>query len=667
MTTFHVSRRRMLAGLGAAVAAPWAVKAGAAMAQAPAGGANAPPPLSAYSKLAAVDDVAISPDGSRIAFVSSKDDERLVVDYEIATKKMSAAAISGVKYRDVMWADNSHVVVQTSLSEHIYGDTYETWLANVLDIPGDKQVILFHGLPGFNTDQISGSIYRLNTSEGYRITAGGWQVPDGVNMVNSDGSNDSAHESIIDVLFSFSPASGHGIRLDADARDVQDWALQANPGKLVGRSSYDDEKKIWALDYFGDKGWKNLLALPKANYDLPVLEGLGRDGRSLLLRRTDDQGFAKFTEIDAGGTETKLDLPDGVHYPIFHPATNALMAFGTDKSFEFYTVYDPILAKVVPLVTAALPDCLNRFVDCAEDVRKIVVYSEGSDDSGTYYRFDFTTGDAEPVGAVHPDIPANWIAETQEITYKASDGMEIPAFVTALKGDRKGRALVVLPHDNLEGFNESEFNWIAQALASRGYVVLLPQFRGSGGHGQTFTSAGYGQLGRKMQTDLSDGVKYLVDAGMVDPKRVAIAGVNFGGYSALAGVALQKGIYNCAVSIAGVSDLKAYLDYVRQQSDFNSHSYAMDYLHRYMGDTIDDISPIKAAATVDVPVLLIHGTDDAVVPPDQSQRFYNAMTQAGHPAELVKLDKEDHWLSKEATRIQMLEAMIDFLVKHNPA
>ncbi len=170
-----------------------------------------------------------------------------------------------------------------------------------------------------------------------------------------------------------------------------------------------------------------------------------------------------------------------------------------------------------------------------------------------------------------------------------------------------------------------------------------------------------------MQTDLSDGVKHLVDIGMVDPKRVAIAGETYAGCQALAGVALQKGIYTCAVSIAGISDLKAYLEYCRQRTDFNANSYLLTYLRRYMGDKVDDISPINGAASVDVPVLLIHGTEDAEVPPDQSQRFYDAMTRAGRPAELVKLDKEDHWLSKEATRVQMLQAMVDFLAKHNPA
>ena len=663
----YVSRRHLLAGFGVTFVAASFAKARLASAQAATSAVSGPPPLDAYSKLPAVDDVAISPDGTHLAFLTTKADERLIVDYEVATKKMSAAAIAGVKYRDVMWADNSHVVIQTSVAEKFGGEQYETWLANVLDIPGDKQVILYHGIPGVNSNQISGSVYRVKGEEGYRITAGGWQTPDEVNMVNSDGSNVAAMESVNRVLFSFSPASGHGIRLDTDARSVEDWAVQADPGKVVGRSTYDDQKKIWALDYFGDHGWKNLLSLPHTRADVPILEGLGRDGRSLLLRRRDAQGFPNYSEIDANARETPIDLPDGIHYPLFHRATNALMGFRTDRSIETYTIYDPVLGKIIPLITAALPNCLNVFEDCAEDPRKIIIYSEGGDDSGSYYRFDFTTGDAESIGAVRPGIPGSWVAETRPISYKAADGLDIPAFLTVPKGDLKGRALVVLPHANPEGYDENSFYWISQALASRGYVVLQPQFRGSGGHGQAFTAAGYGEFGRKMQTDLSDGVKHLVDIGMVDPKRVAIAGETYAGCQALAGVALQKGIYTCAVSIAGISDLKAYLEYCRQRTDFNANSYLLTYLRRYMGDKVDDISPINGAASVDVPVLLIHGTEDAEVPPDQSQRFYDAMTRAGRPAELVKLDKEDHWLSKEATRVQMLQAMVDFLAKHNPA
>ena len=668
MNITKISRRRALAGLvGATVFTPLIARSRVAFAQAAGTKADTPPPLTAYSKLPAVSDVAISPDGARLAFLSSKNDERLVVDYEVATKKMSAAAISGVKYRDVMWADNSHVLIETSLTEKAYGDAYETWLANVLDIPGDKQVILYRGVPGVNSDQISGSIYRIKSEGAYRVTAGGWQVPDGVNMVNSDGSNVSLTETINSCLFSFTPGGGRGIRLDVDARDVQDWAVQASPGKVVGRSTYDDQKKVWALDVFGDKGWKTVLAIPQARYDLPRLMGLGRDGRALLLRRTDSQGFAKFSEIDADGHEAPLDLPDGNHFPIFSRATNALMGFKSNMSIETYTLYDPVLIKIVPLITAALPGCLNTFVDCAEDARKIVIYSEGADDSGSFYHFDFTTGDAEPVGAVHPDIPANWIAETRSISYKAADGLDIAAYMTVPKGDLKGRALVVLPHEDIQGYNLDDFNWQVQALASRGYIVLLPQFRGSGGRGQAFAAAGHGELGRKMQTDLSDGVQYLVGTGMVDPKRVAIAGMGFAGYSALAGVTLQKGIYNCAVSIAGISDLKAYFDYIRDRSGANSHSYELDYLHRYTGNTVDDISPIRSVATAEVPVLLMHGDADVIVPPDQSQRFYDAMMRAGHPVEFVKLEKEDHWLSREATRVQMLDSMVTFLGKHNPA
>lgn len=171
-----------------------------------------------------------------------------------------------------------------------------------------------------------------------------------------------------------------------------------------------------------------------------------------------------------------------------------------------------------------------------------------------------------------------------------------------------------------------------------------------------------------MQTDLSDGVRHLVRSGLVDPKRVAIAGASYGGYAAMAGVTIDKGVYNCAVAISGLSDLKAYLAYVRERSNANSNSYSMQYWHRFMGPDaeLDTISPIRHVADVSVPVLLIHGKDDTVVPFDQSQVFHDALAKAGKPVEFVQLKQEDHWLSREATRIECLDAMTAFLLKNNP-
>ena len=114
----------------------------------------------------------------------------------------------------------------------------------------------------------------------------------------------------------------------------------------------------------------------------------------------------------------------------------------------------------------------------------------------------------------------------------------------------------MLPHGGPIGIADRvHFDWWAQAFASRGYAVLQPNYRGSGGYGGDFRRTGYGEWGKKMQTDLSDGVAFLAAQGTIDPRRVCIVGGSYGGYAALAGVTLQHGVYRCAVSYGGVSDL----------------------------------------------------------------------------------------------------------------
>jgi dipeptidyl aminopeptidase/acylaminoacyl peptidase len=195
--------------------------------------------------------------------------------------------------------------------------------------------------------------------------------------------------------------------------------------------------------------------------------------------------------------------------------------------------------------------------------------------------------------------------------------------------------------------------------------VLQPNYRGSN-IDASFLAKGYGQWGRKMQSDLSDGVRYLAREGIVDPARVCIVGSSYGGYAALAGVSLESGVYRCAVSVAGISDLRRMLQGVQgaalAQRDWN----------RFIGvsgpsdPALDAISPIRHVGAVDVPVLLIHGRDDTVVPFEQSERMYDALRKAHKEVALVQLKHEDHWLSRSETRLQMLQASVAFLRAHNP-
>ena len=257
------------------------------------------------------------------------------------------------------------------------------------------------------------------------------------------------------------------------------------------------------------------------------------------------------------------------------------------------------------------------------------------------------------------------------LAYPAADGTLIPAFLTLPRGVPARRLpLVVMVHGGPNSHDKPGFNWQSQAVASLGYAVLQPQYRGSDGFGRTHLEAGYGQWGRKMQTDLSDGLNGLAAEGLIDPKRVCIVGDSYGGYAAMAGVTLQTGIYRCAVSVAGGSVLSRLM--IQAGTDDGVRSLTTRYWRRFFGATragdpvFNAISPARHADRLSAPLLLIHGDIDTIVQPEQSRIMQNAARRAGKTVQLVTLKGEDHNLSRGATRQEMLRAIADFLRTNLP-
>lgn len=212
---------------------------------------------------------------------------------------------------------------------------------------------------------------------------------------------------------------------------------------------------------------------------------------------------------------------------------------------------------------------------------------------------------------------------------------------------------------------------MSQFFASRGYVVLQPQFRGSTGFGATFARAGEREWGLKMQDDVTDGVKYLVASGIADPTRICIAGWSYGGYASLAGATLTPELYRCVIAGAGVADLIEMLDSEEKSSGWKDASAR--YWRNHIGSARKDnaklaaASPARLVDKVAAPILLIHGVKDTIVPIEQSQLMADALEAAQKPFEFVKLENEGHHMSFAATRIKTLSAMESFLQKHNPA
>jgi dipeptidyl aminopeptidase/acylaminoacyl peptidase len=282
------------------------------------------------------------------------------------------------------------------------------------------------------------------------------------------------------------------------------------------------------------------------------------------------------------------------------------------------------------------------------------------------------TDQAKRVASTYPHIKAEEVGDVKNFKYEAGDGLAIDSILTLPPArEAKSLPLIVMPH-GVVGHDKPGFDWWAQAFASRGYAVFQPNYRGSDGYGIEFEHAGYGQWGKKILSDISEGVAALAQKQIIDSKRVCIVGARFGGYAALAGVTLQQGLYRCAVSVAGYSDLVSFGDWARLMYTGGDYQPYSAYWLRSTGADVEGISflrtisPALVAAKADAPILLIHGKGDTGIPIEQSEEMASALKRAGKPYELVSLDKEDHFLSRESTRTAMLEAAVAFVVKYNP-
>ena len=204
------------------------------------------------------------------------------------------------------------------------------------------------------------------------------------------------------------------------------------------------------------------------------------------------------------------------------------------------------------------------------------------------------------------------------------------------------------------------FDFLVQFIATRGYGVLQPQFRGSTGYGASFQAAGLQQWGLKMQDDVTDGTRWLVEQKLADPARIAIVGASYGGYSALMGAVREPELYRAAAAIAPVTDLKLMFvsDFDFLFNDLNRPRIGTD------SAILEKTSPTSNVERIRIPVLLVHGRKDYTVPVAQSERLAEALSKAGKPFDAVYLDEADHFLSRGDDRLATLKALAKFLASN---
>jgi dipeptidyl aminopeptidase/acylaminoacyl peptidase len=257
------------------------------------------------------------------------------------------------------------------------------------------------------------------------------------------------------------------------------------------------------------------------------------------------------------------------------------------------------------------------------------------------------------------------------VDYTARDGLKIPAYLTLPPGKTVNSGpmpLIAMPHGGPIARDTAEFDWWAQFLASRGYAVFKPQFRGSTGLGYDYVKKGYGEFGVGMLNDTIDGVKSLVSKGIADADNMCVTGASYGGYQAFALPVAEPDMIECALALNGVSDIPAILKY--EVARGGRSGGAIKFWNRVIGDYYDDRdaqrkqSPAKNADKIKAEVVILHGNDDMTVPYEQSEIMAKAMKKQGQSGKVIVLKNDDHFLSLPQSRKKLLEESEKLFAKH---
>ncbi len=445
-----------------------------------------------------------------------------------------------------------------------------------------------------------------------------------------------------------------------DARYIRQWITDQTHEVRLGLGR-DEQYERTALYRNPEGDWVDLSGAGwLADEVLPVQ--FERDTRYAIAVgpvNYDTRAIVRLDLVEDRIVEVLHENPDFDLLPRFHDGE--LIGYVVPARDNALELTDPEWQRMYTSVSAALPGQGIRFLSWTAD-RGIVLLLAGSDvEPGMVYVWDREHARLFALGRTYPDLDPQRLAPMESLSYEARDGLEISAYLTRPRQGQTPPPLVVMPHGGPFGRDTWGFDFLVQMLASRGYAVLQPNFRGSVYQGREFQQAGEGEWGRAMQDDLTDAVQWMVGEGLADADRVCIVGWSYGGYAALMGAAATPELYRCAASINGVSDL------TRLRGEYSYDRTMLRRIDEILGTEgvdLDDYSPVRQAKRIRAPVLVVHAKDDGRVPFEHGQSMARALERAGGQVEFVPIERGDHALMDANSRLQMLQALEAFLDVH---
>ncbi len=620
--------------------------------------ADAPVPLSVadFFRPPEIISVQLNPAGTHLAMqvFEPKTDSTGLRIIDLATKKVTG--LSGTKAYDLysfLWANDEEIIYTLSRDNLYAAGVFlvhrdRTTKSTPLN-EGDAVRIL--GIPRARPDHL---LLWVTSS---RIAQGGQGGLLEVDLKRSfrNGFNDEYKNT---VEWINGPQAGEVAGWMRDRDGEVRYATMANRGQL----------RLFQRGTRGD--WAPV------NLDLDQAQPLAvdTDPNTLLVARTSATGQSEIVPFnvltgDAGPAlyaDDKYDLRDA--NVRFSEDGKEILGFGYARQAWTQFWLRESEARLQQAIDQALPDRINLVLSRSRDSRRLIVLSASDRHPGTFYLFEPAAGKLAAIANRAPWLPEVQMRPVSLMRYKSRDGLSLDAYVTLPAGLAPGTPapMIVLPHGGPWTRDTVGYDADAQFFASRGYVVFQPNYRGSSGYGPAISQTPRFDF-RGMHDDVTDGTKALIKAGVADPRRIAIVGASFGGYLAICGAAFEPELYKCAVTIAGIFDWERVMKQARSR-DASSARY--DFLQRNLGDPaqqqekFEAISPLRAAASIKVPIFIAHGEADPVADSSQSHRLVRALKETRVPFETMFVSEEAHGFAALKNRVELYTRIEAFLKKN---
>ena len=618
---------------------------------------SAPPTIDQFFGLPNVRQPRLSPDGKKIAFLFPHEKRMALGVFDRATNE-SRMILRGEDESifAFFWKGNDRLVIQADVSGN------ESFFIGSTDLTGRKVLRLAESqrLDDNLTGTVANLIDELHADPA-RIVVAAFFADNIDNALFVGGS------AVVAKLNVQNGARSPNLEFKESDRNVR--LIADNTGALRIRGRLVQKDVIWEHRIDDGSTFKQIARHPFHGYQetwQPL--GFAADNVTLWIisRENHDRGalFAYNTRTGQMGS------------PLFAPAESELddefittpdrkkllgVVYETDR--RHYHWFDEERAALHKKLENSFAGCDVRITSESDDGNVKLIYVMHDREPGTYFVLDQKAGSLVLFKRAR-NLDPNSLRPRQPISYQARDGLTIHGYLTLPAGAEGKRVPLILhPHGGPFGVRDSwGYDGEAQFLASRGYAVLQPNYRGSGGYGREFINKGRQQWGRAMQDDLTDAVKWAIQQGIADPARVAIFGASYGGYATLAGLTLTPELYCCGVNYVGAADLD--LTFKNRGDDAYLRDGDFSYQREWVGATAEyraATSPVNFVDRIRVPTLHAYGEKDPRVKIDHWTRLEAQLKKAGKTYESVSQRKQGHGFRDEKASVGFYGHLEEFL------